>query len=155
MSHRLAGFACYTDCMVGNNYLLWEDDQLMIKTPFNPHVPYTEGPHLIVATKSDVQTAWDDIELSTKAFALSSKACMVMKDIDFAPWFNIQANGNWGLLPGATPFFHVHIYGRNKTGEWGKPITLPEIPKTYKNEPMPESDRAILIDAFKALAADG
>ncbi len=74
-----------------------------------------------------------------------------MKDIDFTPWFNIQSNGNWGLLPGVTPFFHVYIYGRNKTSEWGKPITLPEAPKTYKNEPMPEGDRDILIGTFKSL----
>lgn len=112
---------------------------------------YAEGPHLIVVTKENIQTAWGDIELSTKAFELSSKACKVMMEINFAPWFNIQANGNWGLLPGETPFFHVHIYGRNKTNRWGKPITLPEIPKSYNNEPMPEYDRNTLIDAFKEL----
>lgn len=137
--------------MLGNNYLLWENHELIVKTPFNPHVSYTEGPHLIVATKEDVQTAWDDIELSAKVFELSAKVCKLMDEIEFAPWFNIQANGNWGLLPGAVPFFHVHIYGRNITSEWGKPITLPEAPKTYKNTPMPESDRNLLISIFKSL----
>lgn len=61
-------------------------------------------------------------------------------------WFNLQANGNWGLLPGASPFFHIYIYGRNKTDSWGKPIILPIEPKTYSNAPMPEGDRTILAD---------
>ena len=72
-----------------------------------------------------------------------------MEDLDLAPWFNIQANGNWGLLPDTQPLFHVHVYGRNKTESWGKPITLPKAPGTYRNEPMPEADRIKLIDAFK------
>lgn len=120
--------------MIGNNYLLWENESFMIKTPFNPHTPYSEGPHLIVAPKADVVTAWDDVELSTEAFKLASKACKIMNEIHFAPWFNIQANGNWGLLPGATPFFHIHIYGRNKTDSWGKPVTLPEMPKNIRKQ---------------------
>lgn len=74
-----------------------------------------------------------------------------MEDLHIAPWFNIQANGNWGLLPGAEKFFHIHIYGRNKTNAWGKPLILPELPGIYQNEPMPESDRAILIEALKQL----
>lgn len=77
-----------------------------------------------------------------------------MEKIQFAPWFNIQANGNWGLLPGNQPFFHVHIYGRNKTLSWGKPIVLPEAPGTYQNAPMPESDRTTLTEAFKALSVE-
>lgn len=137
--------------MIGNNFLLWDDESFMIKTPFNPHTPYSEGPHLIVAPKDDIETAWDNTEMSTRAFELASKVCRIMDDINFAPWFNIQANGNWGLLPGATPFFHVHIYGRNKTDSWGKPITLPELPKTYQNDPMPEGHRAVLMESFSKL----
>jgi diadenosine tetraphosphate (Ap4A) HIT family hydrolase len=67
-----------------------------------------------------------------------------------APWFNIQFNGNWGLLPGNTPFFHLHVYGRNKTANWAKPVVLPEAPKTYQNAPMPEADQSKLIEAFRA-----
>ena len=140
---------CYTVKMIGNNFVIWENEAFMIKTPFNPHTPYSEGPHLLVAPKADIITAWEDIEASTAAFHLASKICKVMDEINFAPWFNIQANGNWGLLEGATPFFHIHIYGRNKTDSWGKPIVLRELPKSYQNEPMPESDRNLLIDAFK------
>lgn len=135
--------------MIGNNYLLWENDTFLVKTPFNPHIPYSEGLHILVAPKADVVTAWEDSELSGEAFKLASKVSKVISDLNLAPWLNLQANGNWGLLPGATPFFHIHIYGRNKTESWGKPITLPELPKTYNNEPMPEYDRELLTRALK------
>lgn len=135
--------------MIGNNYLLWENDTFIVKTPFNPHIPYSEGLHVLVAPKADVVTAWEDPELSGEAFRLASKVSKIITELDLAPWLNLQANGNWGLLPGATPFFHIHIYGRNKTESWGKPITIPELPKTYRNDPMPEVDRELLINALK------
>ena len=135
--------------MIGNNYLLWENDTFLVKTPFNPHIPYSEGLHILVAPKADISTAWDDPTLSGEAFALAAKVSKVINNLELAPWLNLQANGNWGLLPDATPFFHIHIYGRNKTDSWGKPITLPEMPKTYNNEPMPEQDRKLLVNAFE------
>lgn len=135
--------------MIGNNYPLWENDTFIVKTPFNPHIPYSEGLHVIVAPKADVVAAWDDPEMSGEAFTLAAKVSKVVSDLNLAPWVNLQANGNWGLLPGATPFFHIHIYGRNKTDSWGKPITLPELPKTYNNDPMPQHDRELLINALR------
>lgn len=131
--------------MVGNNYLLWENDTFIVKTPFNPHQPYSEGLHIIVAPKEDIETAWQDPALSGEAFRLASQVGQAIVSAGLAPWLNFQANGNWGLLPGATPFFHIHIYGRNKTESWGRPITLPELPGTYHNEPMPEQDRELLV----------
>ena len=135
--------------MIGNNYLLWENDTFLVKTPFNPHIPYSEGLHVIVAPKADIATAWEDAELSGEAFKLASKVSKVINELNLAPWLNLQANGNWGLLPGATPFFHIHIYGRNMTESWGKPITLPELPKTYQNDPMTEADRELLTNVLK------
>ena len=135
--------------MIGNNYLLWENDTFLVKTPFNPHIPYSEGLHVIVAPKADIVTAWEDAELSGEAFKLASKVSKVINELNLAPWLNLQANGNWGLLPGATPFFHIHIYGRNMTESWGKPITLPELPKTYQNDPMTEADRELLTNVLK------
>lgn len=132
-------------------YILWKNDLFEISTPKNPHMPYAQGPHIIVAPKKEIPNAWADIELSTETFRLASRVCQIMKEVQFTPWFNIQANGNWGLLPGEKPFFHVHIYGRNKTEMWGKPLVLPALPKTYQNEPMPESDRNALIEALKLL----
>lgn len=137
--------------MLGNNFLLWENDNFVIKTPFNPHVPYSEGLHLIVTSKVVFEAAWYNPEISAQAFKLSAKACKIMEDIGIAPWFNVQSNGNWGLLSDGPRFFHIHVYGRNKTVNWGKPIALPELPGTYQNDPMPESDRTILIEAFKQL----
>ena len=138
--------------MLGNNFLLWENGEFVIKTPFNPHIPYSEGAHLIVTSKLELETAWANPEVSAKTFEIAAKACQVMKDLGIAPWFNIQSNGNWGLLSGGKTFFHIHIYGRNQTANWGRPITLPELPGTYQNKPMPESARTILINGFKQLA---
>lgn len=137
-----------------NIFILWESDLFTIGTPKNPHVPYVEGPHIIVIPKKETPNAWADIELAAATFRLASQVCQIMEKIEFAPWFNIQANGNWGLLPGEEPSFHVYIYGRNKTQMWGKPIVLPIAPKTYQNEPMPEGDRNILTEAFKSSLAN-
>lgn len=131
-----------------NTFTLWESVEYKIDTPKNPHLPYSEGLHVIVFPKHEVQNAWENIELSEATFKLASEVCNIMSKQKYAPWFNIQANGNWGLLPGKTPFFHVHIYGRNKTESWGKPVVLPEAPGTYRNEPMPEIDRNRLSDAL-------
>ncbi|GAC1503174.1 MAG: hypothetical protein NVS1B10_08190 [Candidatus Saccharimonadales bacterium] len=131
-----------------NNFILWDDESFSVSTPKNPHIPYNEGAHLIIAPKRAVPNAWADVTLSAAAFRLASATCQIMEKIQFATWFNIQANGNWGLLPGGQPFFHVHIYSRNKTKTWGKPVILPEAPGTYQHEPMPEADRIVLRDAF-------
>jgi diadenosine tetraphosphate (Ap4A) HIT family hydrolase len=137
--------------MIGDNYLLWENDIFIVTTPFNPHIPYSEGLHLVVAPKQEIASAWQDAELAADTFKLATETCAIMESLRLAPWFNLQANGNWGLLPGAAPFFHIHVYGRNKTSSWAKPLVLPEAPKTYQNDPMPEKDRELLIGAFKAL----
>src|SRR5947209_8052471 len=133
-----------------STFTLWENDSFIVSTPKNPHIPYSEGAHIIVSPKREVPNAWSDLELSKTTFLLASEACQIMEKLNFSPWFNIQANGNWGLLPGGQPFFHVHIYSRNKTGMWGKPVVLPEAPNTYQNDPMPGSDRATLAEAFKS-----
>lgn len=134
-----------------HNFLLWENDDFSLRTPLNPHLPYSEGLHLYIAPKKEIANAWEDPELAAETFRLASKACAIMKAKDIAPWFNIQANGNWGLLPGASLFFHIHIYGRNMTVQWGKPLVLPEAPNTYDNKPMPEKDRSTLKEIFKSL----
>lgn len=135
--------------MLGNNFLLWENGIFLVCTPFNPHVPYSEGPIVVVKTQQDIQTAWQDPALTGAAFELSARICQVMREYAFAPWFNIQANGNWGLLDNARPFFHIYIYGRNMTDRWAKPIILPDAPHTYSNKPMPEADRITLQRALQ------
>lgn len=129
-------------------YLLWENENFTIHTPSNPHIPYREGAHLFVAPKKAIPKAWANPELASKTFNVASQACGIMEDLQLASWFNLQANGNWGLLPGRTPYFHIHIYGRNRTELWGKPVILPEAPGTYHNDPMPEADRERLSQAF-------
>ncbi|HEX3568554.1 MAG TPA: hypothetical protein VHT70_02655 [Candidatus Saccharimonadales bacterium] len=133
-----------------DTFTLWKNDEFSIITPDNPHVPYTEGLHVLVISKQDVAAAWDNPELAGKTFELAATACKIMVELGLAPWFNLQANGNWGLLPGGKPHFHIHIYGRNKTAAWGKPISLPEAPGTYHNSPMPDEDRTKLAAALRA-----
>jgi hypothetical protein len=59
-------------------------------------IPYSEGLHIIVAPKQEVANAWQDVGLASETFQLASSACKIMEDIQMAPWFNLQANGNWG-----------------------------------------------------------
>jgi diadenosine tetraphosphate (Ap4A) HIT family hydrolase len=137
--------------MIGNNYLLWEDDKFIVVTLHNPHIPYSEGPHILIKSRQEIEpnSAWENPMITGKMFELAAKVSKVMEDLELSPWFNLQANGNWGLLPEATPFFHVHIYGRNRNENWGKPISLPVAPGTYKNDPMPEVDRNRLAEKLK------
>ncbi len=81
----ITGLFCYDAVM--NTFALWENDSFTIITPKNPHVPYTEGPHIIVAPKREVPNAWTDVELSASSFRLASKVCQVMEKMHFAPWF--------------------------------------------------------------------
>lgn len=136
--------------MAMNSITLWENSDFAVSTPKNPHVPYSEGAHIIVSPKADIPNAWTDVDLSAQAFKLAAQVCRVLSDLDLSPWFNLQANGNWGLLEGNTPFFDIHIYGRNKTANWGKPVVLPEAPGTYANEPMPEADQSKITEAMKS-----
>ena len=130
-------------------FILWENDSFVISTPHNPHLAYSEGLHVIVSPKRKISSAWEDVDLAASTFRLASQTCRIMENLGLSPWFNIQANGNWGLLPGRTPSFHVHILGRNETESWGKPVSLPEAPDTYDNAPMPESDRLLMSQALK------
>ncbi|MBA2279510.1 hypothetical protein H0V99_03685 [Candidatus Saccharibacteria bacterium] len=134
-----------------NSYTLWENDIFIVSTPYNPHLPYREGMHIVAAPKRKMANAWTDVDLAADTFRLAAMVCKLIEKLQLSPWFNLQANGNWGLLPGAEPFFHIHIYSRNKTETWAKPLVLPEAPRTYQNDPMPKADRIILIEAFKAL----
>lgn len=143
----LEAFSCYTPSM--DFFILWENGSFIVSTPHNLHLAYSEGLHVIISPKHKISSAWEDVELAADTFKLAAQACKIMQELNLAPWFNIQANGNWGLLPGRTPSFHVHILGRNKTSSWGKPVVLPEAPGTYNNVPMPETDRENLARVFR------
>lgn len=126
------------------NFALWENDEFEVVTPKNPHIPPEEGFQLVILTKHEIIAAWSDPDLSAKAFHLSARVCQILEEMKLAPWFNIQANGNWGLLPGTTPRFHIHIYARLKGKTWGQPVQLPLAPKTYTNSPISEDIRNLL-----------
>lgn len=133
--------------MSGNSdeLMLYENDDFEVFTPRNPHLPQKEGPHVVVRPKTDVATPWEDPKMCGRCFKFAARVAQIMEDLGLAEWFNLQANGNWGLLPGNTTHFHVHILGRRKEGEtWAKPVQLPSLPGTFRNDPMPEDARRAL-----------
>lgn len=80
--------------MIGNNFVLWKDEKFVVKTPFNPHTPYSEGLHIVVTTEPQIATAWEDPELSGQTFALASRVSKILVSTGMAPWVNLQANAN-------------------------------------------------------------
>lgn len=129
-------------------WILWSNEKFEIVTPQNPHLSPEEGLHLKVLPKKETESSWEDVELCAETFKLAAKVCQAMEKLKLAPWFNLQANGNWGLLPGRTSRFHVHIYARRKGKTWGLPVQLPNVPGTYQNSPMTEEEREKLSRAL-------
>ena len=135
--------------MKDESWALWSDDEFEVFTPFNPHIPSEEGLHVIVVPKAEIYSAWVDENLCAETFRVATKVAQVMEELKLAPWFNLQANGNWGLLPGSTPWFHVHVYARRKGRTWGMPVQIPLAPGTYHNELMTEQERKDLSRALE------
>jgi diadenosine tetraphosphate (Ap4A) HIT family hydrolase len=136
-------------------WTLWQDQRFVVTTSSNPHLPLEEGCHLIVAPKNPPPHAWADPGVTAATMELAARVCQVMERLGMAEWFNLQANGNWGLLPGGAPHLHVHIYARRRSGKtWAQPVDLPKAPGAFGFEPLPEADRARLADALaEALSA--
>jgi diadenosine tetraphosphate (Ap4A) HIT family hydrolase len=137
-----------------SGWTLWADGRFVVTTPAVPHLPPEEGCHVLVQPQSPPPHAWADPPLTGAAFEMAARVCRVMEDLDLAPWFNLQANGNWGLLPGNTPHFHIHIYGRRRGSTWGQPVRLPLAPGTFAYPPLPDEDRARLAAALRSELAD-
>lgn len=133
---------------MSKSYTLWSGEKFEVITLQNPHIPVQEGFHLLITLKERVPSAWTNPALCGEAFELSARVCQVMEKLELAPWFNLQANGNWGLLPNSTPHFHVHIYARRKGKTWGMPVQLPLAPNTYNNEPMSDGEREKLSEVL-------
>ena len=57
----------------GNNYVLWRDDECIVKTPFNPHTSYEEGANVIVQPVHEIPSASRDPELAGRVFTLAAK----------------------------------------------------------------------------------
>ena len=131
------------------SWTLWEDEQFRVWTTANPHFPPEEGFHALVAPKDPPPHAWADPAVTAATFELTARVCQVMERLGMAPWFNLQANGNWGLLPGARPHLHVHIYARRQGGKtWAQPVDLPKAPGDFGFPPLDEPTRARLAAAL-------
>jgi len=136
--------------MLEDEFALWKNEKFIVTTLRNPHIPKSEGCHLVIRPLRELKRAWDDSKLCGEAFELASRISKVLIDEKIVDWTNLQNNQNWGLLPGGKLFFHVHIYGRKKSGKtWGQPVEIPKNPGTFKNEPMAERDIQKLITKFK------
>ena len=133
-----------------NSAVLWKNDIFLVTAPDNPHLPREEGCHLIIHPNKPLERAWDNPRLVGEAFELASKVAGILVAEKIVDWINLQCNGNWGLLKGATPWFHIHVYGRKSSGKtWGQPVELPKLPNTYHNEPMSEQDIKRLVSKFR------
>ena len=135
--------------MENESWTLWSNSEFGVFTPFNPHTSSEEGLHVIVVPKVTVASVLIDENLSVETFRVAVKVAKAMEELNLAPWFNIQANGNWGLLPGNTPWFHVHVYARRKGKTWRMPVQIPLAPGTYNNKPMTEQEREDLSESLK------
>jgi diadenosine tetraphosphate (Ap4A) HIT family hydrolase len=123
-------------------WTLWEDARFGVTTSDNPHLPSEEGCHLVVCPKDPPPHAWADPAVTAATVELAARVSGVLVRLGQVDWINLQVNGNWGLLPGASPRLHVHIYGRKKTGKtWGQPVDLPKAPGQFGYAPLAEADR--------------
>ncbi len=139
---------------VRRDWTLWADGRFVVTTPAVPHLPPEEGCHVLVTPQAPPPHAWADPSLTAAAFELAARVCRVMERLELAPWFNLQANGNWGLLPGKSPHFHIHVYGRRRGSTWGQPVQLPLAPGTFVYPPLPEADRVRLAAALAESLSD-
>lgn len=129
--------------MTGTTWMLWEDARFGVTTSDNPHLPPEEGCHLVVWPKDAPPHAWADPRVTAATVELAARVSAVLEQLGLVDWVNLQANGNWGLLPGAEPHLHVHIYGRKRTGKtWAQPVDLPKAPGQFGFAPLSEEDRA-------------
>ena len=127
----------------------WQDARFAVTTTANPHLPPEERCHLLVLPKDPPPHAWADPAVTAAAFELAARVSQVLVRLGLADWVNLQANGNWGLLPGAEPHFHVHLYGRRCGGStWAQPVDLPKAPGQFGFAPLSEADRTRLAAAL-------
>ena len=136
--------------MKEKEWILCSNKKFEIFTPVNPHIPPEEELHVVVRPKKRIASAWSNPELSAESFMVAAKVSRIMKKLKIAPWFNLQANGNWHFLTGKRPYFHVHIYARRKGKTWGMPVQLSSRPGTFNNKTMPEKERNKLAKALKS-----
>jgi diadenosine tetraphosphate (Ap4A) HIT family hydrolase len=134
---------------MADNWTLWEDARFSVTTTANPHLQPEEGCHLLVLPKDPPPHAWADPTLTAACFELAARVSQVLVNLGLVDWVNLQANGNWGLLPGAELHLHVHIYGRKRSGKtWAQPVDLPRAPGQFGFAPLSEVDRARLAAAL-------
>ncbi len=134
---------------MADTWTLWEDARFVVTTPGNPHLPPEEGCHLLVWPQDAPPNAWADPALTAATFELAARVSQVLERLGLVDWVNLQANGNWGLLLGATPKLHVHIYGRRRGGKtWAQPVDLPKAPGQFGFAPLSAADRERLTTAL-------
>ena len=129
--------------------VVFDTNNFLIAAPEKPHVSRTDGGHLVVVPKVEVEdrtklTAPLAIELM-KLTMLSGEALrtvMTARGIEIGR-INYQDNGNW------TPHLHIHIYGRAKGAvlqPYGAPLRFPATRKEFEDtpalEPLHEDDIA-------------
>ena len=133
--------------------VVFETDNFLIVAPDErPHISRTDGGHLVVIPKQEVE---DRTKLSaplatelmkmTMLAGAALRAALAPSGIEVGR-INYQDNGNW------TPHLHVHIYGRAKGAtvqKYGTPVTSPATKAGFLAEPPLEPLQPKDIEAIK------
>jgi len=121
----------------GTKIVLWRNTRFIIVTPKNPHLPESEGCHIIVFPVKHVEKGWEALDLAGETFKLALQVAKILVDEKIVDWANLQYNDNWRGAKTGKAWFHLHVYGRKRSGTtWGQPVVLPKTPKSFKNKPL-------------------
>lgn len=143
--------------------IVYESDNFQIIAPEKPHVSRTDGGHLVVAPKVDVEDRTKlSMPLAVEMMKLTMIAGEALQTVLNAHGvkvgrINYQDNGNW------TPHLHIHLYGRAEGAvlqPYGTPLSFPstkaEMLETMGNlEPLSSNDiTALQSNILELLGSD-
>lgn len=118
--------------------IVYETKYFKVFTPLMPHITRSDGGHLVIDPKRRIldrtemsqEEAIDCVRL-TMAVGEALSSVLNKKGIDIGR-INYQDNSNWSVNNPEGPHFHIHVYGRAKSGvtqKWGEALNFPH-PRT-------------------------
>jgi diadenosine tetraphosphate (Ap4A) HIT family hydrolase len=111
-----------------------------------PHVTRTDGGHIKITPKKNVENRWDfNAKLAIELMRLSMIVGKAMKiglnkrGINVER-INFQDNGNWAYFLKQKSFFHLHLYGRTKNSKYqrkGQALSFPDCNSKFYDKTKP------------------
>lgn len=149
-----------------NGRVLYQTKTFSVVTPLTkPHIPREEGGHLMICATEKYfpdRTAFspeEAVELMRLSMLTAEAFPAAMAERGVAiDRINFQENGNWALLSGRPPVFHLHLYARqigSRSQIWGEALFFPDPhdPRYESFAPLTEEDCAAITAKMEALAA--